>query len=359
MSVTQDGRRGGVGRAAARPAERADTSPTHDALLEGPLDMDETPPGGRGREGAVEWDLLTRMSEKVRLYERDVYFREGLRDATRLWGPEWREVLRAAALVILKPDGLAAGSGQIVLDFLDRHGFQVIGVQPVSLAGHGWRAMWRYQLTAASTDRCLLNDLKYQLPGLALVLRDTRPGPCPAVVRLGRLKGPSDPARQGSTSLRALLQQPHRLFTYVHAPDEPADLLREVAVLTAADGQRAALLRKWRNDTVSVADRAELARALDPCGGRRGFDLSSALDRLERSLGSCDEPSKDLLLGEYHRMRSGESGWQAFLEAVEESGAALDRWTLLEAAATLIEMDDPDVAKAIGTPDEAAWSSMA
>jgi hypothetical protein len=309
----------------------------------------------------VDWAQLTRMPEKVALYDRDVYFREGLRDVMRVWGQDWHGELRRSALLMLKPDGIVAGVAESVCDFLKRQGFAICGVYSVSLSGHVWRAMWRFQLTAASTDRFLVNDLKYRDPGLVLLLREAEPRTVPAVVRLARLKGPSDPSLQDPESLRSVIRQPHRFFAHIHAPDEPADLLREVAIL-ADQAVRADMLQAWRGRLMRPSHRTLLERALREGASKRAFDRDAALQRLERSLqeARADRASVERLIGELRSIRAGVPiDWQTFCELLAESGAIVDPWDVATAGAHAICFDDPGAEKAIGSPRFAAWDEAA
>ena len=301
----------------------------------------------------VDWAFLTRMDEKATLYERDVYFREGLRDAERIWGAEWAEVLHRSSLLMLKPDGLAAGVARPVHDFLERNGFAIVGAWPTSLAGHVWRALWRFQITAASTDRFLVNELLYQDPCLLLLLSDRETGREPATVRLARLKGSSDLALQAPNTLRALLRQPHRLFTYVHVADEPADLLREVAILFGR-ATRLGVLDSWLRPALPDAERALLEEAFSvPAEHRRSFDFEPALDRLEAAVADAGEA---LLLRDLRAMRAGARiSWPDFAERLEAAGVAAERWDVATVGAYAIDVDDPGARKAIVTPDYDAW----
>jgi hypothetical protein len=299
------------------------------------------------------------MREKAELYRRDVSFREGVRDASRIWGARWLDVLHSSTLILVKPDGLVAGVTPTVCDFLKREGFILLGASFASLADQVWRTMWRFQLTAASTDRFLVNDLLYQYPSLILALRDSRAAQVPAAVRLAQLKGTPDLSRQAPDTIRALIRQPHRLLTYVHVPDEPADVLRELAIV-AMGGKRIQLLRAWRRETMSSSDGAALTEALGTGAAPRSFALSSALERLrshlaERSVtGDVGERLQQALTAVASGARID---WQSFLDLLEDGGVALDPWDLVTFGVYAIELEDPGERKQIVTPCFADWDA--
>lgn len=307
----------------------------------------------------VDWTQLTRMPEKVAAYRREVYFREGLRDAVRVWGGDWLNTLRRGALLMLKPDGIVAGVAQPVCAFLERQGFTICGVYSAPLGGHVWRAMWRFQLTAASTDRFLVTELKYREPALVLLLRENEPRALPAVVRLARLKGPSDPSLQAPETLRSIIRQPHRFFAHVHAPDEPADLLREIAIL-ADQVVREDMLKAWREGLMRPNHRLLLNRTFETRVRRGMFDRDAALDRLEGSLreARADRLIVGRLLEELSAIRAGiQVDWQRFSDLLAASEVPVDCWDVATIGAHTIRFDDPGAEKVIGNPCQAAWDA--
>jgi nucleoside diphosphate kinase len=306
---------------------------------------------------SVDWADLTRMPTKSRIYRRETYFREGLRDTERVLGDRAGEVLRRHALLMVKPDGIAAGKVGAVLDYLSDQGFAVQGVRLPVLHGQLWREMWRYQLTSATIDRLGLNDLIYVGAGLMLLLRDQRPGPLPATMRLASLKGSADLSKQKPGTLRDLLGQRNRNFSYIHVADEPADLVRELGLLLDPAQRLAALAGlaaegpgpddAARLDEVLTAERAAVAH--------RSFATDAATDAVLDALKRSEHGDRAIRLLE--RMRLGEPvAWIEVAEAVHESGAAVDRWDLATVGASLITCDEPGETKLIANPEPDSWA---
>jgi hypothetical protein len=76
-------------------------------------------------------------------------------------------------------------------------------------------------------------------PGLVALYR--HPDGAPSR-RLTRLKGGNDPSGRAADSLRSVAGSPNRLLTMVHTSDDPADVVRELAVFLP-----------WRERTALVA----------------------------------------------------------------------------------------------------------
>lgn len=305
----------------------------------------------------IDWAALTRMPTKSEVYRRETYFREGLRDTERVLGADAADVLHRHALLLVKPDGIAAGKVGAVLDYLAEHGFAVQAVQLPVFDGRLWREMWRYQLTSATIDRLTLNDLIYVGTGLMLVLRDRRPGPLPATMRLASVKGSADLSKQKPGTLRDLLGQHNRNFSYIHVADEPADLVRELGLLLDP-AQRMATLGRLAAEGPSPADTARLDDVLAAertAPAHRTFSTDEAthsvLDALKRS------ERGDHAIRLIERMSLGEPvAWIDVAEAVGESGASVHHWDLAALGASLIACDEPGEPKLIANPDPDSWA---
>jgi Nucleoside diphosphate kinase len=310
----------------------------------------------------MEWVALTRIPLKAQLYERETYFREGLNNALEVLGDDAFTLIRRAALVLIKPDGLVSGKASTITGFLRAHGFSIVAVEMPVLNRFHWRELWRYQLTCATPDRLAVNDLVLRDRALLLMLRDPGGLRVPATVHLSGLKGPSDIASQSADCLRRLLAQPNRIFSFFHVADEPADLVRELAVLFEAPVRRR-LLSALRRDTLADTDRAILEEALS-ASDRNARELSAeaSLRRAEEALRDIDhgEPSVAAALEharrDFERMRRGERiCWRDLAKALAATGVRLDAWDLATIAASYIVYDEPGTAKQIKGVDRDLW----
>ncbi|EPE94388.1 nucleoside-diphosphate kinase [Rhizobium grahamii] len=309
-----------------------------------------------GDPSAPTWRAVTRIPVKAELYGRETYFREGLTDASESLAADMIAALHRSALVMLKPEGLAGGKASAIVEFLRAHGFGITAVIEHTLSRLEWRELWRFQLTAASLDRLAVNDLILQDRVLLLLLHDNGPLRVPATVRLGVLKGPADLDSQPQNCLRRLLAQPNRLFSFCHVADEPADLLRELAILCDRPMRRSVLSRF----AVGVLPRREI-QLLDEtllASDRiaREFDVQASLQRLAQAACGCSGAATERILVDIARMHRGETiVWRAFATAVAEAGLEIDRWDLALLGATFIVPDEPGASKMIGSVRIDSW----
>jgi hypothetical protein len=175
---------------------------------------------------------LTRVPDKARLYAGETWFRE----AWELLGAELADPAALAerhAILMIKPDAIAARAAADVLDSAAASGFAPVAVRPVALGRHTLRALWLFKFNIATVARMRITDLIHeQSPNLLVLLRDMRPEPgLPASLRLTGWKGPSDPERRRPDQLRSRITIQNRLLSHVHTSDEPADVVRELGLL--------------------------------------------------------------------------------------------------------------------------------
>jgi hypothetical protein len=316
----------------------------------------------------VDWSQLTRIDAKASMYARETYFREGWCDAAEGWGDAMPEIVRRSALLMVKPDGLRAGLGSRIVEFVIAHGFEIADAHPFTLHSLQWRELWRYQLTSATSDRLRVNELVLCNPALLLVLRDVSGGALPATVRMSTLKGPSDIARQSLGCLRRLLGQPNRVFSYFHVADEPADLLRESSILLSADRRRSALMA-----LAAPASGAQVPAVVAECLARSAsvappLDLQQSVrhvrDQVGEAAARATAPHAHALAQGLQDTlaraeRGGRIAWRPFEAALRALGADVDPWSLATVGANCIVYDEPGCEKLIGGVVAEDWSAPA
>ncbi|MEV0455759.1 nucleoside-diphosphate kinase [Catellatospora methionotrophica] len=296
----------------------------------------------------VPWPVLSRLPEKIEFYRHDVYLREALAELTARYGDGLPEVLWRSTLMIVRPEGLRSGRLPAVLEFLDRHGYTVVGARAVAFDRFQAREMWRYQHTLASIDRLAVTDrILIGNPALVLLLRARTPGDLPASVALCTLKGPADPAHRQPDTLRSLLDQPNLMFSLVHCADEPADLVRELGIMFDSPA-RQELIGALDRDSLDTAGQTELDAAL--AATPVAFTLDDTLARVRAVLhGTAAAPMLDALTSGSH------NAWRPLAREVDRTASRVDPIDLAFIGTCFITYDEPGARKLLGGPDVAAW----
>ncbi|MGW0673239.1 nucleoside-diphosphate kinase [Streptomyces sp. NPDC002746] len=179
---------------------------------------------------------FTHDPARRRTYPDDVYFREMAALLDERDAEETGRTLGGTTFVMFKPDAVVGRRIEPALDLLAGHGFLPLGAREVRVDARVCRELWRYQINAAplAVIRAVDMILESGPPCLFVALRDTR-GPretgMSAAQRLSELKGSSKNRDTDGVTLRGALGCELMCLNFLHAPDDPADLVREVGVL--------------------------------------------------------------------------------------------------------------------------------
>ncbi|QMU77880.1 hypothetical protein GXW83_21465 [Streptacidiphilus sp. PB12-B1b] len=168
-------------------------------------------------------------------YPDDIYFRETVQLLERLEPDRIERMVLHSSFLVFKPEAVVGRRIGPALDFLAGHGFEPLGCAPVRIDPRTHRELWRYQLNAAPLAIVRTVDMILDAgPCLFVALRDTH-GPertgTTAAARLSELKGSSRNRAANGGTLRETLGCELLCLNFVHAPDDPSDLVREVGVL--------------------------------------------------------------------------------------------------------------------------------
>jgi nucleoside diphosphate kinase len=249
---------------------------------------------------------LTRDAGKLAHFRDDPYFWEGW--ASYVAGRPAAAVLRHLTFLLVKPEAIVGRRVAPILEFLQSGGHRIVGTWPVRLGRHEARGLWRYSLNMVPIAHIRALEMLVTAGELFLVGID-RPltsGEASAAEQLSRAKGSSArPDARGT--LRECLGCPALMLNFVHAPDEPADVLRELAVLCDAPEQERIIT------TLLAADRWPPAR----------FEAAAREAAAIMTSRYADSPAHDLdVTATLKRMRArlGDSALRPQARAAIESG---------------------------------------
>ncbi|MDX6361967.1 MAG: hypothetical protein QOC85_970, partial [Streptomyces sp.] len=291
-----------------------------------------------------------------RIYPNDVYFRETAALLDRRDVPETTRSLRRGTFVMFKPDAVVGRRIEPALAFLAEHGFAPLGALDVRVDARVCRELWRYQINAAplAVIRAVDMILESGPPCLFVPLRDTL-GPertgTTAAERLAELKGSSKNRAVNGSSLREALGCELMCLNFLHAPDDPADLIREVGVL---------LPGRQRDEAFTLL-------AGDP-SPRRDTEVAAAVRRLYAAhpahpLEPPARPEAHPAAWSGPRRPADAAGLSDLLDQLTESECEVPLWDRIVIAAQLVEGLPSEGRALIGPPPGARpahpWSVAA
>jgi Nucleoside diphosphate kinase len=233
-------------------------------------------------------EATTVLEDKIRYFNGEPFAREAMRDLVELVGENRvLGLLLTHGTVLIKAESVAIRAAERIDQRIRAAGFTPVAVRPLRLDRTTIRLLWLYVLNGATLDRLDLLDLfKPAAASILLFCRDDRvdENAIPAAVRLQRLKGPTMPGQREPGQLRYGLGPDNRLLNFVHAADEPADVLRELGVLFDRAERRALIAELLRGEDAGDALQRALEDAYATCPVR-DLEPGPALERLRRAVG--------------------------------------------------------------------------
>lgn len=301
---------------------------------------------------ASQWRALTVSGQKSALFQEDLYFRETWAECVAECGDGLCDALAPIALLCAKPDAVAGRRLRPILDYAIEHGFAPIGVAEYALTRHSMRHVWRYDWHVYPADRLSFSTVWVGAsPSLMLVLEDRAPETgVPASVRLASLKGHALADKRRPGDMRTRLAPPNTVLNFVHVPDEPADIVREMGILLEHP-QRIAILRAIRDLRGSDAS-AQALQAIESLYARHAahdLDAAASLRRLQAA-GMVVAPQRiEACLGS-----GGFLSWHDLVGSFSPDVLGAHRWDFIAVASTMIPRDRP-FEGLVNNPDIHDW----
>jgi hypothetical protein len=164
-------------------------------------------------------------------------------------------------------------------------------------------------------------------PCLLILLRQSSCDGLPAAVRLSKAKGASNPAERIGENLRDALGSPSKILALIHSPDEPIDLLRELALLGSKNPHLNIqhghdIAKRPAQQFVDIA--LGWQESIAPCA----FDQKKTLNRLEEGfkVADCDHPLGEISLISASLRAGKKVEWMGTRKVLRGAGLGLDTW---------------------------------
>ena len=307
----------------------------------------------------AEWEHLTVVDEKRRIYGQDLYFRESWADLKDILGPDAAYKLRGVAMLSVKPDAVVGRRLGPVLRYMIEHGFVPVATTTFGFTRHSMREVWRYDWHIYTVDRLEFCTFWYITGDVVLfLLKDGTPDPgVPGTVRLSELKGVGDPAKRTPDQMRSVLRPPNRILNFVHVGDEPADVVRELAIFLDRPERRAFYERLADSlDQDRTAEAEAVIERMESEHPEHDLDIEAALLRLSAAPAVSAETIEALrqIIAEGRKIH-----WDELCSLVDPGGEGIDRWDFIVLATTVLYNEREVPAALLPSVEVAKWAATA
>lgn len=268
---------------------------------------------------------LTENSDKASLYSVDTYFREGWEDVMAVAGDAAADLVSRHAMILIKPETLGSRKFDTVLEWLQKQCFSVIALTPLAVCHRQVMALWRYErnyVDRIRRDACAELFSANASQSCVLVVRSSQDSRLPTAKRVD--------------SLRARFENASLLLSLVHLADEPADLVREMAILLSHE-QRMEIYSQMRDGLSALGNELcvlgdGLSEAITP----HSIDFQNALQRIEnmvRASADMKIVDRETATAIFARGATGSlADWRELFDLLDYCGVQYNLWDRLTIA---------------------------
>jgi nucleoside diphosphate kinase len=276
---------------------------------------------------------FSKWEKKRWFFSQDSYFRESnaLFSNTFQRHADLDQFFKNISFVIVRPDGIAAHSIGKTVEALREVGFEPIHYEIVKFDRHSNRLFWWYHLNHAPLDRFPLVDLFINDRPCALIfVKANEPNEEFACQRLARVKGHVLTEKRKPDQIRYKINAGRGLLAYIHAPDEPIDIMRELGILFPSS-QLQNLLEKMMHPpefNQSLLEEQMYAKSI-----AHNLDFTQSTQRIQsicNAFPDLQEMCQDALTGK-------KIDWQYFVQQVKKYQLPIDEWDLIVFCASTAE----------------------
>ncbi|MDB5652756.1 MAG: Nucleoside diphosphate kinase [Tardiphaga sp.] len=308
-------------------------------------------------------EATTVLPDKARYFSNEPFAREATRDLFEMAGETGaRDLLMAHGTMLIKAESIALRVVETIEARIRAAGFTPVAVHPLRLDRKDIRMLWLYVLNGATLERLDLLDLfKPAATSILLVCRDDRmaQGTIPAAVRLQRLKGSTMPAQRQPGEIRFGLGPDNRLLNFVHAADEPADVLRELGLLFDRPTRRVLIGRLLQGEDAGTALRQASRQAYAACPAH-DLEAGPALARLRREVARLDPALAAVALAQLDGLldrapAEAEDAWRKAHALLWPHAVRLGVWDYVVVGSSVCEHDPTGAVRVLPDPVHGRW----
>lgn len=198
---------------------------------------------------------LSISPKKLEIYRNDFYYEWSFAQARYILQDRFLFSMRNTALLLIKPDAEMMNRIPLIIHLLDSNGYELLYGSRLRVTHTQTTELWKYQWSAATIDRIIVNEKLMGLgPSLLLLLKNRQhavSSSLPLSAYLTEQKGAANEKLRTAEHFRTVLKPLNIILNYIHTADEPADVIREIGLLVGIADLAAVYTRILSESTIS------------------------------------------------------------------------------------------------------------
>ncbi len=180
-------------------------------------------------KSSMPLEKLTKFYLKREFYLRESFFRQAHNIFSKHFDLSFFEHY---TFIIIKPDAIEANAIEKIISCMKNNGFEPIHFREFKFNRHMISALWQYEINCWPIKRVeALSVLLTHAKSLFVILKKSEKTDVFACDFLCKIKGPSSQEMRKPNQIRYEIGAKTGMLDFLHFPDEPIDLLREIGII--------------------------------------------------------------------------------------------------------------------------------
>ncbi|MGI4775626.1 MAG: nucleoside-diphosphate kinase [Janthinobacterium lividum] len=263
--------------------------------------------------------------KKSLLYSQDPYFREGYNLFEYILGSQLYDFCKHHTYILIRPDAIVSRKVNLIISELEKMNYKLVYGKILKIDRHMSRAVWFYHLNAAPTERFSIIDFFFERKECLFVLLENISSNN-ASSELSSKKGSVNINRRNNQDLRSRISAKDNLLSFIHAPDEICDMIREIIIFFDAKVIKTIL---YHVHSMKPKNISQLTKSLYNKTKERDLNIEIIIQKLRDKIFSLPNHfiEKNLITEELSKLsKKGYKPYKKFLSQLFQLPLDLDHW---------------------------------
>lgn len=251
----------------------------------------------------------------------DPFFRTSL-EVFREAIPDLGAFSQTYTYMIVKPDALVFADLRKIVDVIEEFGFQIVAYDSFQYSSNSVKAFWFHESRPFPPGWFKMFDLVLtHHPSLVLLLKRTHEEKISACEEISQYKGHALAAKRKPTSIRALIGAQDGPFGFIHTPDNPLAMIRELGIII----DEVHLLNLLKRGLEGIPCPSEMLQTFQQ-PPRHDLNYENAKQRLRKWADDWDEELQSQF---FEYLDQEDRSWDSFLRFIQSHDLTVPEWDLV------------------------------
>jgi nucleoside diphosphate kinase len=266
--------------------------------------------------------------QEMQKFVHDPFFRASL-EVFKDYVEDFESFFKNHTYLVIKPDGIVAGSFEKILNVLREYEFEVVGNDSFEYTPNSVKQCWYYESRQFPPEWCKLFEMVLtEKKSALLLLRDAKPdGISPsACERLAKLKGSAMESKRNELHIRTKIGAGSGLLAFIHVPDSPLSMIKELGIILSEKQCKQLLANRRKGHCALVRDDIkDFIQSVHGTVTTHDLNFEKSLERLRDYANGLEESVRLQFL----RCLNEERLWKNLIRLIDDNKLSVPSWDLI------------------------------